>query len=135
MAFGLERGQCTPKDLQRASKMVPKSLEPYVIGMNFLFSLLILHQSTVTCRILFLLIPQVWCRSRVGLIKIKPFFFFKSSDFFLIMIYFDFFFTLFGRFLTLKTKSMIYSYICLCRNNIFSFLPIKKLSAYCDKSN
>ncbi|XP_005090901.1 transcription factor Dp-1 [Aplysia californica] len=33
MAFGLERGQCTPKDLQRASKMVPKSLEPYVIDM------------------------------------------------------------------------------------------------------
>jgi len=33
MAFGLERGQCTSKDLQRASKMVPKSLEPYVIDM------------------------------------------------------------------------------------------------------
>ncbi|BFZ06138.1 hypothetical protein BsWGS_09177 [Bradybaena similaris] len=33
MAFGLERGQCTSQDLARASKMVPKSLEPYVIEM------------------------------------------------------------------------------------------------------
>ncbi|CAG5135582.1 unnamed protein product, partial [Candidula unifasciata] len=31
MAFGLERGQCMSQDLARASKMVPKSLEPYVI--------------------------------------------------------------------------------------------------------
>ncbi|KAH9490289.1 Transcription factor Dp-2 [Bulinus truncatus] len=33
MAFGLERGQCTTQDLARASKMVPKSLEPYVLEM------------------------------------------------------------------------------------------------------
>ncbi|GFN73927.1 transcription factor dp-2-like, partial [Plakobranchus ocellatus] len=33
MAFGLERGQCTQQDLARASKMVPKSLEPYVLDM------------------------------------------------------------------------------------------------------
>ncbi|CAL1541381.1 unnamed protein product [Lymnaea stagnalis] len=33
MAFGLERGQCTHQDLARASKMVPKSLEPYVLDM------------------------------------------------------------------------------------------------------
>ncbi|XP_059164170.1 transcription factor Dp-1-like [Physella acuta] len=33
MAFGLERGQCTSQDLTRASKMVPKSLEPYVLDM------------------------------------------------------------------------------------------------------
>lgn len=33
MAFGLERGQCTPQDLARASKMVPKSLESYVLDM------------------------------------------------------------------------------------------------------
>ncbi|KAK6962384.1 transcription factor Dp-1-like isoform X2 [Biomphalaria glabrata] len=33
MAFGLERGQCTQQDITRASKMVPKSLEPYVLDM------------------------------------------------------------------------------------------------------
>lgn len=33
LAFGLEKGQCNPVDLQRAVKMVPKSLEPYVVDM------------------------------------------------------------------------------------------------------
>jgi len=32
MAFGLDKGQCGQADLQRAVKMVPKSLEPYVVG-------------------------------------------------------------------------------------------------------
>ena len=31
--IGLERGQCTSKGLQRVSKVVPKSLEPYYIDM------------------------------------------------------------------------------------------------------
>ncbi|KAJ8310374.1 hypothetical protein KUTeg_012239 [Tegillarca granosa] len=31
MALGLEKGQCPSSDLARAVKMVPKSLEPYVI--------------------------------------------------------------------------------------------------------
>jgi len=33
LSFGLEKGQCTSGDLAQASKMVPKSLEPYVRGM------------------------------------------------------------------------------------------------------
>lgn len=33
MALGLEKGQCSTKDVNRAIKMVPKALEPYVIGM------------------------------------------------------------------------------------------------------
>lgn len=32
MALGLEKGQCNPKDVTRAIKMVPRALEPYVIG-------------------------------------------------------------------------------------------------------
>lgn len=30
LAYGLEKGQCTPADLAKAIKMVPKNLEPYV---------------------------------------------------------------------------------------------------------
>lgn len=33
MAFGLEKGQCTESDLKSSRTMVPKALEPYVIGM------------------------------------------------------------------------------------------------------
>ncbi|KAJ8310373.1 hypothetical protein KUTeg_012238 [Tegillarca granosa] len=33
MALGLEKGQCPSSDLARAVKMVPKSLEPYVIDL------------------------------------------------------------------------------------------------------
>ena len=32
MAFGLEDGKCSNEDLQKALKLVPKSLEPYVLG-------------------------------------------------------------------------------------------------------
>ena len=32
MAFGLEKGRCGMDDLRKAVKMVPKSLEPYVLG-------------------------------------------------------------------------------------------------------
>jgi Transcription factor DP len=35
LAFGLEKEQCGQADLQRAVKMVPKALEPYVIGEVF----------------------------------------------------------------------------------------------------
>ena len=34
MAFGLEKGQCTESDLKSSRTMVPKALEPYVIGMH-----------------------------------------------------------------------------------------------------
>lgn len=37
MALGLERGTCTPENLAKAVKMVPKVLEPYVQG-KFLLS-------------------------------------------------------------------------------------------------
>ncbi|KAK7482852.1 hypothetical protein BaRGS_00025885 [Batillaria attramentaria] len=33
MALGLERGACTAENLARATKMVPKTLEPYVLDM------------------------------------------------------------------------------------------------------
>lgn len=32
MAFGLEKGQCSPEDLEKAIHMVPKALGPYVKG-------------------------------------------------------------------------------------------------------
>lgn len=32
MAFNLEKGQCTSQDIVKAARMVPKALEPYVIG-------------------------------------------------------------------------------------------------------
>lgn len=32
MALGLEKGHCTTQDVNKAIKMVPKALEPYVIG-------------------------------------------------------------------------------------------------------
>ena len=32
MAHGLEKGTCSSSDLQKAVRMVPKSLEPYVLG-------------------------------------------------------------------------------------------------------
>jgi hypothetical protein len=32
MAYGLENGKCSGDDLRKAIKMVPKSLEPYVLG-------------------------------------------------------------------------------------------------------
>ncbi len=32
MAFGLEKNNCTMDDLRKAVRMVPKSLEPYVLG-------------------------------------------------------------------------------------------------------
>lgn len=32
MALGLEKGSCTPENIARATKLVPKVLEPYVIG-------------------------------------------------------------------------------------------------------
>ena len=32
MAFGLEKGQCTHGDLERARCMVPKALDQYVLG-------------------------------------------------------------------------------------------------------
>ncbi|EEC04566.1 transcription factor Dp-2, putative [Ixodes scapularis] len=31
MAFGLDKGTCTPEDLEKAKRMVPKSLEPYIV--------------------------------------------------------------------------------------------------------
>ncbi|CAN7996184.1 unnamed protein product, partial [Ixodes hexagonus] len=31
MAFGLDKGTCTPEDLEKAKKMVPRSLEPYIV--------------------------------------------------------------------------------------------------------
>lgn len=34
MAFDLEKGRCGMDDLRKAVKMVPKSLEPYVLGMR-----------------------------------------------------------------------------------------------------
>ena len=35
MAYGLEKGRCGMDDLRKAVKMVPKSLEPYVLGLYF----------------------------------------------------------------------------------------------------
>ena len=35
MAFGLEKKLCSENNLQIAKNMVPKALEPYVIGMNY----------------------------------------------------------------------------------------------------
>ena len=32
MTFGLEKGQCSQADLNKSLKMVPKALEPYVLG-------------------------------------------------------------------------------------------------------
>lgn len=32
LAFGLEQGACSRGDLTKALKMVPKALEPYLIG-------------------------------------------------------------------------------------------------------
>ena len=32
MAYGLEKGQCSSQDLEKARTMVPKALEQYVIG-------------------------------------------------------------------------------------------------------
>ena len=32
MAFGLEKSQCPPEDVKKAMKMIPKALEPYVLG-------------------------------------------------------------------------------------------------------
>ena len=32
MAFGLEKNQCSVEDVRKAIKMVPKALEPYVLG-------------------------------------------------------------------------------------------------------
>lgn len=34
MAFGLESGKCPPEDLKVARSLVPKALEPYVIGQQ-----------------------------------------------------------------------------------------------------
>jgi len=34
MAFGLEKGQCSRPDLDKAIKMVPKALESYVRGKS-----------------------------------------------------------------------------------------------------
>lgn len=38
MAFGLESGKCPPEDLKVARSLVPKALEPYVIGQQTLAS-------------------------------------------------------------------------------------------------
>ena len=35
MTFGLEKGQCSQVDLNKCLKMVPKALEPYVLGKRF----------------------------------------------------------------------------------------------------
>ena len=35
MALGLEKGTCSAENLAKATKMVPKVLEPYVIGWCF----------------------------------------------------------------------------------------------------
>ena len=32
MAFGLEKGQCAEENLRTSRTMVPKALEPYVVG-------------------------------------------------------------------------------------------------------
>ena len=32
MTIGLEKGQCSQADLNKSLKMVPKALEPYVLG-------------------------------------------------------------------------------------------------------
>lgn len=37
MAFGLESGKCPPEDLKVARSLVPKALEPYVIGRFAIF--------------------------------------------------------------------------------------------------
>lgn len=34
MALGLESGRCSPEQLKTARALVPKALEPYVIGQN-----------------------------------------------------------------------------------------------------
>lgn len=33
LAFGLEKSACSKADLAKATKMVPKALEPYLIGV------------------------------------------------------------------------------------------------------
>ena len=32
MALGLEKNNCSQQDLQKALRLVPKALEPYVLG-------------------------------------------------------------------------------------------------------
>lgn len=38
MACGLEVGKCSPEDLKVARSLVPKALEPYVIGKFLVLS-------------------------------------------------------------------------------------------------
>lgn len=47
MAFGLEKNRCGADDLRRAVKMIPKSLEPYVLG-EMLFCL-VCHPESSNC--------------------------------------------------------------------------------------
>ena len=39
MAFGLEKGQCAEANLRASRTMVPKALEPYVMGKSVRFLL------------------------------------------------------------------------------------------------
>ena len=39
MAYGLEKQNCSTDDLKKAIKMVPKSLEPYVLGVVTFFTI------------------------------------------------------------------------------------------------
>ena len=45
MTFGLEKGQCSQADLSRCLKMVPKALEPYVLGKKFVLQMRILNST------------------------------------------------------------------------------------------
>lgn len=57
MALGLEKGQCNPKDVTRAIKMVPRALEPYVIGE----STTIVFQNKLRTQIFFCTQKYLWC--------------------------------------------------------------------------
>ena len=43
MALGLNNGKCSQEDLQKALKLVPKALEPYVLGKIDVFCFIIIE--------------------------------------------------------------------------------------------
>ena len=60
MALGLNNGKCSQEDLQKALKLVPKALEPYVLGKIGVFCFIIIEvrnsYRTFVCH------PQTWPR-------------------------------------------------------------------------
>ena len=60
MAFGLEKNECSAESLRKAVKMVPKALEPYVVGMykqtNYIFNVQVLPIRYVSVTKTFMLV-------------------------------------------------------------------------------